>query len=699
MTREELKKFEPLWDKWYIQEHLGGGSFGDVYRITCQVYERTYEAALKVISIPRDQSELNEVELNCETKEETISYYDRIRQNITSEIDMMEQLKGRTNIVSFEDHDIIPHNQGKDPGYDIFIRMELLKDFGSFIGQESKQWQDNRQIVKLGMDIAEGLRVCHSHNIIHRDIKLSNIFRSSDGDYKIGDFGIARNVSDAQLTMSIKGTFNYMAPEVYNREHYDFRADVYSLGLVMYHLLNKNRGPFLPLTEVPTAEQKENALFRRMRGDKMQAPLMAGEKLANIVLKACEFRPEDRFQCMEELIRELYQLTAEDMKRPDQFISVQENFHIHGEEANSNDNETVAFVQDPDLKNQEEQAVLAADEEDDDERTMAMVEFNTPVNSKELAEDSLALENEKTVQMETAPERKELPRERAHSRKGLYFVAAGVVMAVFCICVIFAMTNIIQKHPVSVDDIGQEESNDISEWDDLEVNEKNGQEETEKTELEDEVIAQEETRPVVPYCKKGVLVKGRKKSGGLVFEGDHFENLKIQGDFQVSETDETEVEGSLVLEHTEDVIKESGDYAWTFTPEDMEHYEVVTGTVHITAIHKEPINGIEELKRIRDKAAVYQLLLTDCGLEDLVMLKGMTNLAALDISNNMVTDISALADCPNLQQVYLDGNSQVRDIKPLFGLKKLQMLGLSGTAVSDEDINKLKKCIDVEVLQ
>ena len=227
MTREELIKFEPLWDKWYVQEYLGGGSFGDVYRITCQMYERTYEAALKVISIPRDQSELNEVLANCETKEDTISYYDYMRQSITAEIDMMEQLKGRTNIVSYEDHDIIPHNHGTDPGYDIFIRMELLEDLSSVIGRESKDWSDNKQIVKMGMDIAEGLRVCHSHHIIHRDIKISNIFRSKDGDYKIGDFGIARSMSDDQLTMSVKGTFYFMPPEVYNREHYDYRADIY----------------------------------------------------------------------------------------------------------------------------------------------------------------------------------------------------------------------------------------------------------------------------------------------------------------------------------------------------------------------------------------------------------------------------------------------------------------------------------------
>lgn len=688
MTREELRKFEPLWDKWYVQEHLGGGSYGDVYRITCQVYERTYEAALKVISIPKDQSELNEIELNCETKEDTISYYDRIRQNITSEIDMMEQLKGRTNIVSFEDHDIRPHNNGKDPGYDIFIRMELLDDFNGVIGQESKRWTDNLQIVKLGMDIAEGLRICHSHNIIHRDIKPGNIFRSKDGDYKIGDFGIARSVSDAQLTMSVKGTFNYMAPEVYNREHYDLRADIYSLGMVMYYMLNKNRGPFLPLTEVPTVEQKNIALIRRMRGDQMISPLLAGEKLGNIILKACEYRKEDRFQSMEEFQQALSLLSREDMERPNDLLLNQKIADERMQrETLSEDDRTVAFVDLEDNKAVETVPIISHMQDDD--CTVAMDVADIKASREQLAASPA----------ETAEEnRRHIGRE--NTGKKVYWGIAVGLLAVVCVCATFVLPKVFSKEPVAAGDMDQEERLDTLVADNIEQPEETAVEETiepeEEKETDDKVVlpetsVQENVGPAAPFCSKEVVVKGGKASGGLVFEGDRLDDLKVRGEFQASETDNTKVEGTLVLEHSEEFINKSGEYSWTFTPDDVEHYETVTGKVHITAVHRDLIDGLDELKQVEDKEAVYQLALTDDGLTDLSILKGMTNLTVLVVSNNDITDISEIVNHPKLQQVYLDGNKNLKDVTPLYKLKKMNILELSGTAVSDEDRSKLEK--------
>lgn len=684
MTREELRKFEPLWDKWYVQEHLGGGSYGDVYRITCQVYERTYEAALKVISIPRDQSELNEVELNCETKEDTITYFDQIRQSITSEIDMMEQLKGRTNIVSFEDHDIIPHNNGKDPGYDIFIRMELLEDFSSVVGRESKLWTDNRQIVKMGMDIAEGIRICHTHNIIHRDIKLGNIFRSKDGDYKIGDFGIARNVSDAQLTMSIKGTFNYMAPEVYNREHYDFRADIYSLGLVMYHMLNKNRGPFLSLTEVPTAEQKDRALVRRMRGEQLNVPILAGRKLCEIILKACEFRKEDRFQSMEEFFRALAALSAEDLERPGELLTDHVPLSSNEEDV-LEDDATVAFADSGDNiqvetpQGQETEALLA---EEEDDRTVAL---NPEEAEVEISQKNMVAKPQVEVEMEP-------PVKKTRPGRKQYLGIAGAVLAAFCVIIgltvaLSSKTDKAGSDKADTFDVAQRSQADISQ----ELVDDPGEQLPEELPEEQETDVEAVSAPVVPFCSKEVSVKGSKKAEGLVYEGDHLDNLKIQGEFQASETDSTKVDGMLVLEYSDDVIKKSGEYEWTFTPDDTERYETVTGKVYITAVHKDLINGMDELKQIEDKAAVYQLALTGCGLQDLSVLDGMTNLAVLVLSDNDITDISELAKHPRLQQIYLDGNTSLKEIKPLFELKKLSIVELSGTAVSEEDKSALEK--------
>ena len=83
--------------------------------------------------------------------------------------------------------------------------------------------------------------------MIHRDIKPQNIFITSKGDYKLGDFGVARTMEKTMSGMSKKGTYNYMAPEVYHRVNTGLVSDQYSLGLVLYWLLNEKRMPFLPL--------------------------------------------------------------------------------------------------------------------------------------------------------------------------------------------------------------------------------------------------------------------------------------------------------------------------------------------------------------------------------------------------------------------------------------------------------------------
>ncbi len=649
MTREELRKFEPLWDKWYIGEYLGGGSFGDVYRITCQVYERTYEAALKVISIPKDKAELNEVEMSCATKEDTISYYDRIRQNITTEIDMMEQLKGKTNIVSFEDHDIMPHNHGKEPGYDIFIRMELLQDFGSVIGQESRQWTDNREIARLGKDIAEGLRICHGHKIIHRDIKLSNIFRSTDGDYKIGDFGIARNVSDAQLTMSIKGTYNFMAPEIYNREYYDFRADIYSLGMVLYQLLNKNRGPFLPLDRVPTAVEKEQALIRRMKGETLVAPVYAKDALAAVILKACCYDKEQRYQTMEDFKQVLESLKDVDLERSEAIAASAKTVNV--------------------------QTQPVAEPEMEDDRTVAFVGQNESVAAEDEYTVALPIPNEKELQPDWIEETTK-PR-----KKWIPIVVGIALVAVAAIGVGAAVASRPQEQPVAA----------------LETEDVPAEPEAEENDVVEPPVHETQTpdtqQPVkvTPVSAKDVAVVSKSNSNHLIFEGDAADTVKVRGAFQVSETDATEVQGELMIENLPEIFDESADYDWEFVPEDDTKYETVHGTVHVSVVHRDLIDGLEELEKYPDKTVVYQLSLTDCGLKDLSILEGMSNLTVLVLSNNDLTDISELADHLLLQQVYLDGNQHLEQIAVLNKLPQLSIVDLDGTAVPDKAKNKLEK--------
>ena len=106
-----------------------------------------------------------------------------------------------------------------------------------------------KEVIKLGMDLSKALEYCRKLKIIHRDIKPENIFVSRFGDFKLGDFGIAREQAHTVGNMSKKGTYSYMAPEIYKGEKYDSSIDIYSLGIVLYELLNQNRLPFLALDQ------------------------------------------------------------------------------------------------------------------------------------------------------------------------------------------------------------------------------------------------------------------------------------------------------------------------------------------------------------------------------------------------------------------------------------------------------------------
>ena len=138
--------------------------------------------------------------------------------------------------------------------------------------------------------------MCQRYNIIHRDIKPANIFISETEDFKLGDFGVARIASASTGASTRAGTVNYMAPEVFKGEKYTSNVDIYSLGLVMYQLLNANRMPLYPPYPQPMSPaQRERAQAQRLSGAALPPPANADGRLAEIVLKACAPDPAQRY--------------------------------------------------------------------------------------------------------------------------------------------------------------------------------------------------------------------------------------------------------------------------------------------------------------------------------------------------------------------------------------------------------------------
>lgn len=286
------KNLEPFWGSWRISKMLGEGSFGKVFEIEREDFGRTYKAALKVITIPQSESELKSVMSDGMDAESATSYYKSFVGEVVDEFAMMSGLKGNSNIVSYEDHTVVEHKDGI--GWDILIRMELLTPLLDYATTERPMGRND--VIKLGIDICKALECCQRQNIIHRDIKPENIFVSPNGDYKLGDFGIARTVEKTTSGLSRKGTYTYMAPEVYKGEEYGSSVDIYSLGIVLYRLLNNNRAPFLPQFPAPiTHSDRENSIARRVGGEPLPAPVSAEPQLAGIILKACAYLPQNRY--------------------------------------------------------------------------------------------------------------------------------------------------------------------------------------------------------------------------------------------------------------------------------------------------------------------------------------------------------------------------------------------------------------------
>ncbi|MBQ6513416.1 MAG: protein kinase [Clostridia bacterium] len=308
----DIRDFCPLWGKWEAEKELGKGSFGAVWKMKRDVIGgKVYYAAVKHISIPQEASEIRNLISEGIFSDESSAknYYDHMLQSIADEIDAMHKLQGYTNIVTYEDHEIVPKAGGI--GYDLFLRMELLTPMTDRLRQGGMNVSD---VVALGKDIATAIDVLYSHNMIHRDIKPQNIFINDRGIYKLGDYGTARALGTGATAMSRKGTYNYMSPEIYNSQKADIRADIYSLGLVLYRLMNNNRLPFLPTDRAITSEDSDQAVVRRISGETIPAPKNADAELSRIILKACAFNPEDRYRTPKELIRDLehYRTSSDD---------------------------------------------------------------------------------------------------------------------------------------------------------------------------------------------------------------------------------------------------------------------------------------------------------------------------------------------------------------------------------------------------
>jgi serine/threonine-protein kinase len=125
-----------------------------------------------------------------------------------------------------------------------FITMELLE--GSTLADllRARGRIQPIDVARLGLQVCSGLAYAHSNRIIHRDIKSSNLFLTSDRVVKVMDFGLAKMLEEVRRSTTVLGgTPYYMAPEQASGERVDARTDLYALGVTLFELVTGER-PF-----------------------------------------------------------------------------------------------------------------------------------------------------------------------------------------------------------------------------------------------------------------------------------------------------------------------------------------------------------------------------------------------------------------------------------------------------------------------
>lgn len=336
------------WKNWEVVKLIGRGTYGDVYEIQKREAQYVTRAALKVIHVSLDEQKKRELESE---KISLASYLQETQSNIISEIYIMESLKSASHIVAIEDYEI----QKEADGWTLFIRMELLK---SLVQLRSEKNFTKGEILKLGLDLCEGLQACWKKGVIHRDIKPANIFISEFGEYKLGDFGISKQLEHTMAGSTRAGTESYMAPEVFYGKRYDGTVDIYSLGIVLYQLANKGKLPFVSQDrEIVSYSEVIKAKQKRLNGEPLPDPAVGGRALGDILRKACAFDPRDRYQNPQEMYRELKKLQQGYDEAEENEEILMEDIHFFSE---ADDSSTRLEKKDPEVSKLPKKLILAA---------------------------------------------------------------------------------------------------------------------------------------------------------------------------------------------------------------------------------------------------------------------------------------------------------------------------------------------------
>jgi len=241
-----------LFDNYKKCELIGSGGYANVYQVYNPLDDTQY--AIKKIGIRNNfYPSLIEVRSMAKLNHKNIVRYHTSwieSLNINRKIDKLNNkllsLNDTTQLVKFDNTKMLElddkscstdNSEYDETVYDkfIFIQIELCKEnLKEYLNKNKLSFNEKKQLCN---QIIDGLQYIHNNNVIHRDLKFTNIFIDFNNEVKIGDFGLATNIYD--MNYEEVGTYGYIAPEILEGNKYNYKADLYSLGVVILEIFSE----------------------------------------------------------------------------------------------------------------------------------------------------------------------------------------------------------------------------------------------------------------------------------------------------------------------------------------------------------------------------------------------------------------------------------------------------------------------------
>lgn len=279
------RKITPLLSNMTVERELGRGPNGVVYLVTRRMDGK--KLALKHIPVPASDAQTKALIFAgaVSSEAEAHRYYSTLVKDLKAELLQLNNLKNASGLLKVRGYQVDQKIIGI--GYDVYILADYCQPLPAYLNDNPIT---KLQALNLAIDLCSALEQLRSGDLIHKDVKPSNVYLGDNHHFLLGDLGLVKKSELEYSSMPDQLLSPYTAPEVTPSDaQLSDTMDIYSVGMILYEIYN---GGMLPLDA--------DGAFTRTDAE-LPAPAYADMALSEIILRACAYDPEDRYQSPTEM--------------------------------------------------------------------------------------------------------------------------------------------------------------------------------------------------------------------------------------------------------------------------------------------------------------------------------------------------------------------------------------------------------------